>query len=71
MFYSLPPSVPISRIPAPRHIFIEDIVIPEVKALFERLVGLEGNPEGDGTQYFADSEEGMILMGTAHGKSVG
>ncbi|QDS75771.1 hypothetical protein FKW77_008744 [Venturia effusa] len=70
-FYDFPPPLPVSRIPAPRHIFIQNIVTPAVKAMFARLAELDGTPPPGGQQYFPDSEEGMMLMGTAHGMSVG
>lgn len=71
-FFDFPSmSVPASRIKGPKHIFIQHIVTPQVKALLERLVMLDGTPEPDGKKFVLGSEEARMLMGTAHGQSVG
>lgn len=46
-FYGFPPPGAVTSIPAPRHIFIEDIITPEFKTLFVKLMGLEGVSELD------------------------
>ncbi|TID25403.1 Carboxypeptidase S1 A [Venturia nashicola] len=73
-FFKFPEPASVFRIPRqylPRHIFIQHIITPEVKELFQRLVELDGTPEPDGKQFFDDDIYGKMLMGTAHGKSVG
>ncbi|KAE9969885.1 hypothetical protein EG328_006621 [Venturia inaequalis] len=69
-FFGFPQKAAMSRILPPQHIFIQHIITPEVKALLERLVTLDGNSWPDGKRFDGNSEQGMMVMGTAHGKSV-
>lgn len=57
-------------IQAPSHIFIQHIVTPDVRDLFQELVKKLKIEWPDGEKFDAKSEEGRMLMGTVHGTAV-
>lgn len=68
--FDFPKPAKISRIPAPKHIFIQDIVTAEVEALLVELFKRKGLGNTDGEPFDADSEDGKMLIGTKHGSAV-
>ncbi|KAE9971729.1 hypothetical protein BLS_004333 [Venturia inaequalis] len=73
-FFNFPKPVDTSTIPAPKHIFIQNVVTPGVVKLFEetfKRLDLEVEDEATNGELFdADSEEGMMVIGTVHGSAV-
>ncbi|KAE9965079.1 hypothetical protein EG328_009980 [Venturia inaequalis] len=60
------------RIPAPRHIFIQNIITPEVMQLLDKLlVNNKADIEDEEGQVFDPaSEDGKMVLGTRHGSAV-
>ncbi|KAE9977579.1 hypothetical protein BLS_001288 [Venturia inaequalis] len=57
-------------IQAPSHIFIQNIVTPDVRDLFVELSSKTKNEWPNGLEFHPESEEGRMLMGTKHGAAV-
>ncbi|QDS76579.1 hypothetical protein FKW77_007089 [Venturia effusa] len=72
LYLDFPPVASKSRIPAPKHILIEEIVTEEVVVLLENLAQRHYPElkEPGGQRYDAHSEEGKMLLGTRHGAAV-
>lgn len=62
-----------SRIPAPRHIYLMNVVTPEVVELLDELLDDEDDTdieEPEGHFFEAREEIGTMLLGTRHGAAV-